>query len=45
MQLVHPDKSGRVTVAFHPGAIIKPKILLSVLDQADLTVEELRKLL
>jgi hypothetical protein len=29
----------------HPGAIIKPKVLASILDQAGMTVKELRGLL
>jgi len=34
-----------VTVPVHAGAILKPKTLLSILDQAGITVEELRDLL
>lgn len=45
VQLKHPAKAGRITIAYHPGATIKPRILLSVLQQAGLTVEELRRLL
>ncbi len=45
VQLRHPGKSGRVTVAYHPGATIKPHILKSVLEEAGLTVEGLRELL
>ncbi|HEX2988289.1 MAG TPA: type II toxin-antitoxin system HicA family toxin [Chloroflexota bacterium] len=45
IQLRHPDKKGRVTVALHAGAIIKPKTLLGTLNQAGMTVEELRRLL
>ncbi len=45
IQLRHPIKSGRVTIAVHAGSIIKPKVLLSALRQAGLTVDELRKLL
>lgn len=44
-QLKHPSKSGPVTVALHAAAIIKPKVLTSVLDQAGLTVEDPRRLL
>ena len=43
--LKHPTKPGMVTVARHAGTIIKPKTLASILDQAGLTVDELRKLL
>lgn len=45
LQLRHPRKPGLVTVALHAGAIIKPKVLTSVLNQAGLSVEELRRLL
>ena len=45
IQLRHPTKPGRVTVALHAGAIIKPKTLLGSLHQAGLTVEDLRRLL
>ena len=45
LQLKHPSKAGLVTVALHAGAIIKPKVLTSVLSQAGLTVEDLRRLL
>lgn len=44
-QLIHPDKSGRVTVAAHPGDIVPPKTLTSILGQAGLTADELRDLL
>ena len=45
MQLKHPHRKGRITVAYHAGATIKLKVLLSVLEQAQLTVEDLRRLL
>ena len=45
MYLKHLIKPGLVTVARHAGTIIKPKTLASILDQAGLTVDELRKLL
>ena len=45
MQLKHPGRPGRVTIAYHPGDSIKPKVLLSVLEQAGLTADELRRLL
>ncbi len=45
VQLLHPTKPGRVTVASHTGGIIKAKTLLSTLEQADLTVDDLRRLL
>jgi predicted RNA binding protein YcfA (HicA-like mRNA interferase family) len=45
LYLKHPTKPGLVTVARHAGVIIKPKTLSSILDQAGLTVDELRDLL
>jgi predicted RNA binding protein YcfA (HicA-like mRNA interferase family) len=39
------EKGKRVTVAYHAGKIIHPKILASILKDADLTMEELKKLL
>lgn len=45
IQLKHPTKPGRVTVPYHRGDILNPKTLSSALEQANLTVEELRKLL
>jgi predicted RNA binding protein YcfA (HicA-like mRNA interferase family) len=44
-QLAHPTKPGLVTVPRHPGEILKPKTLASILDQAGLTVDDLRGLL
>lgn len=43
--LRHATKPGRVVVAKHPGAIVKPKTLQDALDDAGLTAEELRDLL
>jgi len=43
--LRHPSRPGLVTVARHPGVIIKPKTLSSFLDQASLAADELRTLL
>ena len=45
LQLKHPSKPGRVTIAYHAGSTLKPKVLLSALEQAGLTVEEMRELL
>ena len=45
IQLRHPTKPGRVTVAYHRGDVLNPKTLLSALEQAGLTVDELRELL
>lgn len=44
-QLKHPTKSGRVTMAIHPGRIVPPGTLKSVLEQAHLTADDLRELL
>jgi predicted RNA binding protein YcfA (HicA-like mRNA interferase family) len=35
----------RVTVPFHTNNILHPKLLKSILNEADLTVEELKKFL
>ncbi len=43
--LRHPARPGRVTVPVHPGAVLKPKTLLSIIDQAGITVDEFRGLL
>lgn len=43
--LMHPAKGGRVTIARHAGAVVKPKTLASILEQASLTVEEFQELL
>ena len=45
VQLKHPSKPGRVTVASHRGDILNPKTLSRALEQAGLTAEELSKLL
>ena len=45
VQLCHPTKSGRVTVAMHAARVINPKTLLSALRQAGLTIDQLRELL
>ena len=42
--LRHPTKPGRVDVAAHPGRVIPPRTLLSILDQAGLTPDQLREL-
>lgn len=43
---IYRNRTGkRVTVAYHSGKILHPKVLKSILRDADLTVEELRKLL
>jgi len=43
--LHHADRPGRVTVPVHAGVILKPKTLLSILDQAGVSVDELMNLL
>jgi predicted RNA binding protein YcfA (HicA-like mRNA interferase family) len=44
--LKHPGHPGmRVTVAVHSGEIIKPKTFLSILKQAELSIEEFQELL
>lgn len=43
--LMHLTRPGRVTIARHAGAIIKPKTLATILDQAGLTIEAFHKLL
>jgi predicted RNA binding protein YcfA (HicA-like mRNA interferase family) len=43
--LKHEEKPGRVTVPVHAGEILYPKTLLSIIDQAGMTVDEFRDLL
>jgi predicted RNA binding protein YcfA (HicA-like mRNA interferase family) len=38
-------RPGRVVVPVHVGAILKPKTLLSILDQAGIDADQLRGLL
>ena len=38
-------KGKRVTVPYHSGKTLHPKVLKSILKDADITVEELKKLL
>ena len=45
IQLRHPSKSGRVTIAHHSGRILKPATLDSILEDAGLSADELRGLL
>ena len=45
MVLKHPTKTGRAVVPRRSVVIIKPKVLLDVLDRTGLTLEELRELL
>ena len=39
------EPTGRVTVPVHAGVILKPKTLLSILEQAGVSVEEFVNLL
>lgn len=41
-QLTHLDRPGRVTVPVHAGETLKPKTLAAILDQAGLSVDDLR---
>jgi predicted RNA binding protein YcfA (HicA-like mRNA interferase family) len=43
--LKHPIKTTSVTVPKHAQVIIKPKTLEAILKQADLTTDDLRRLL
>ncbi len=43
--LMHPNKGGRVAVPMHAGKIIKAGLLAGILKDADLTPDELRRLL
>lgn len=45
MILKHPNKPGRVTVPIHINKILRLQTLESILEQANLTVEELIELL
>ncbi|MGI8468951.1 MAG: type II toxin-antitoxin system HicA family toxin [Pyrinomonadaceae bacterium] len=43
---IYKDKNGkRATVPFHSSKILHPKVLKSILNEADLSVEDLKKLL
>jgi predicted RNA binding protein YcfA (HicA-like mRNA interferase family) len=44
-QLKHPTKPGRVTIPVHPRVVLNLKTLSTVLEQADLSVADLRRLL
>lgn len=45
IQLKHPTRRGKVTVGIHSGKIVPARNLASILKQAGLTPDELRKLL
>lgn len=38
-------EGNRATVPFHSGKILHPKVLKSILNEADLSIEELKKYL
>lgn len=43
---IYKNKEGkRITVPYHAGKVLHPKVLKSILRDADLTLEEFRKLL
>lgn len=39
------NEGRRATVPFHAGKILHPKVLKSILNEADLSIEELKKYL
>jgi predicted RNA binding protein YcfA (HicA-like mRNA interferase family) len=45
VMLHHESRPGRLVVPVHAGTILKPKTLLSILDQAGIDAEQLRGLL
>ncbi|MCK4297827.1 MAG: type II toxin-antitoxin system HicA family toxin [Candidatus Marinimicrobia bacterium] len=43
---IYKNREGRrVTVSYHSGKILHPKVLKSIMRDADLTIEELKDLL
>jgi predicted RNA binding protein YcfA (HicA-like mRNA interferase family) len=43
---IYKNKEGkRVTVSYHTGKILHPKVLKSILRDADLTIEEFKELI
>jgi len=43
---IYKNREGtRVTVPFHSGKILHPKVLRSILKDADLTIEKLKELM
>ncbi|MBE0427398.1 MAG: type II toxin-antitoxin system HicA family toxin [Nitrospirae bacterium] len=43
---IYKNKQGkRVTVPYHSGNILHPKVLKSILKDGDITIEDLKKLL
>lgn len=45
IQLRHPERTGRVTIPLHAGAMLHPKTLKSILTQAGLSIREFQELL
>ncbi|HVC34182.1 MAG TPA: type II toxin-antitoxin system HicA family toxin [Chloroflexota bacterium] len=45
VQFAHPSKTGLVTVPLHTGKTIPPKILASILEPAELSADDLVRLL
>ena len=39
------DKGVRITVPYHPKKILHPKLLKSILKDADLTIEDFKRIL
>lgn len=39
------DEGKRVTIAYHSGKILHPKVVKSILDDAGLSVDEFKKML
>jgi len=43
---IYKNKAGRrVTVPYHAGVVLHPKLLKSILSEAEISLEELKKLL
>lgn len=42
---INKEKHLRMVIPIHKNVILKPKTLLSILDDAEITIDELRKLL
>lgn len=45
VQMVHPERAGRVTVPIHGSTVIPPKTLRAIVTQAGMTIDELRRIL
>ena len=45
VRLAHPERTSKVTVAIHAGAIVKDGTLKGILDQASMSVGRLIELL